>query len=1366
MASGARHPVLAQVAEILVSADGGATGYGSGYRLGPQLVLTARHVVDDAPPGGTVRVRLGGTPALHDAEPVWRGARDLALLRLIHPPTGPAPHGAQPGRLHADPPRLVAVTVTGFPAFSAIVDDAGRQTRDSYQVAAEIATHSHVKTGRLELARHGRLLTTGALWRGASGGAVFAEGYLIGVVTEADTQNAALFAVALPGPDEDAAFWSLLQADGVPDRLRPVRRITSYNDRVRQLADRLGPLRDRDAELAELVAFATSTDSGASYRWIVGPPWAGKTALATYFAANPPEDVDVVAFFISRSFGEQTRQFQQDVCDQLAALADEPYRRFAGTADLDSLWERALERAAATGRHLVLLVDALDENDEPPPIAALLPARTGSHGHVLILSRQLPPVPSAVPRAHPLRDERRCPRTPLAPSGFADQLRDRATDELADLLPDRNVRAVLTVLAVGGSMGVDDIAEVLRLEGRTLDLYDVRTITRTVSARVLSVVTDESAESFGFAHDELRRTTVDELGPAAIARCRAALHVWADSYARRDWPDDTPDYLLHRYMVTLAAETDPARLAALPTPARIALWQRRIGHDGFAVQELTDVLSALAAGPAGLRAVGVLAMRRYRLIATTADPSYSVPPAIPVAWARLGQWPRAEYLASHIFHTTQALAGLAEAAADEGDLDRFLRLMGATQEAARRRPAFEWFDARDFAVLGRAAGGLGAVEHGQQLLKQAEQFLRPGRPRNEDDRKAEALTKVAQAYAAIGDREYARRLVANAERMLDGLSDQGMRALYLSRIAFASAQVRGVDDAVRSFPALDDVPYEARVHTAFARAAAEADGPDAAAPLLDRAGARLPNLVRLRRVVYGRKEMRLREALYALTEVAAAAAHIGDIPRARRYALYAAESVQLLGFESSRDTIRGRLARIHEMLGDQATAAALIEAVTDTDARLEALTSCARALRETGDPVRADQLFERAVTVARSMTQGQRQQVEPRMDLAIAVAEAGDPALAEQIIGAMSRPRLPFWETLALTDAVAAAGRLDLTGPLLELAGDDASLQERMLPVLAAGAARAGQLSLVEGLAQRCADTHERARILRKAAVGAAEAGWFDAAERLLVGAAALHQSTSPDHGWVNDKDEAAQIAVLAMQAGSPTVSTFRGLVREPQWFEDQAASAVVQALDGDLDGAVRRAVATGSPPDRVSGLITLATIASSQGTHDSAGQLLDLAAQIAAAWPEAADYAVSGQISAIAVVAARLGHPARADELLRLLETAHPDHRAPALAARAEAFARAGEQDRATATLRDSFRCLLSREGGAHEYEALRACVISGMAVDAKQCRDHLAHALATEPQTLKFLAPVVLAEPQLAPLVIALFGGEDPELDVPSDI
>ncbi|MFJ7959833.1 trypsin-like peptidase domain-containing protein [Streptomyces sp. NPDC096319] len=1396
------HPALERVAELLVGPDGGGCVFGSGYLLGGRLVLTARHLLDDAPADSRVSVRLGGRPALHPAERVWASAapeHDLALVRLTGP-SAPDTAGSPPelGRLDADPARVVPVTATGFPALAGLVDADRVAVRDSYQVTAEVTTHSYVKTGRLELRCHGRSDATGARWRGLSGGAVFAEDSLIGVVVSAAGDTPVLHATPLSAVFADPGLRSLLAADGVRPGLRPVRRTAAYTGRVRRLARQVGELQDREAELAEIAGFARSrpwwyerggmypglrlrqpdrsdhdgsgddrrdhygsgddrwnedlphAPSHASYRWITGPPWAGKTALAAHFAAFPPPDVDVVSFFVSRSFGEQTRQFQQEVCDQLAALLGEPARTFSGQGALDSLWQRANDRAAFQGRNLLLLVDGLDENDESPPIAALLPTETGATGHVLVLSRAMPPIPAAVPRDHPLRDEERCPRVPLSPTRRADQLRERATDELTTLLPDREVREVLGTLAVGGPMTLDDLTAVMETAGGAPDPYDLRNLVRSVPARVLSSAAGGSggearaAERFGFAHDELRRATLAEIG-AAAGRHREALHVWADTYARRAWPDDTPDYLVAHYPAVLLASADTARLTALASPERVTMWQRRTGHDTDAAREIGDALRALAAGEGDdLRAAAVMAMRRYRLFEVPADPSFGFPAAIPVGWAEQGQWARADYLASVIWSSARAYAGIALVAADRGERERFHGLARQAWDAARSGSSGALWDAPRLAAVGRAAFGLDAPELGRQLLHAAAESLR-GHGGGNDDLRAKALAETAGEHAAAGERDTALALIGEAERLV--LAERSAATAHRDAVAFRSALVRGPDGALAALPVPREGVGAARTQASFARAAGRLGHVASCLAALEAAEAALRGLD---------------PDAYLLTvaEVVEAAARTGHDGIARRLAGEALARTPSASAPWQRDGVRARLAPLYELLGEPERADALTDEVDEVRYRLDALSACAEAAYERGDAERAGRLLDRAerLPAVDHLAGGQS---DPRRELAAANARCGRPDRAERILRALTVPGRHFWERLALADAVGRTGRLDQSERVLALADGDADWAHRAAAALAVGAARTGDLERVRELAA-FSDTAHRPLLLRFAAVGAAEGGHFELTARLIGLEREARQVSGRSVQRGKEDDPVATAAFLAARAGEPGwAEHFAGLVRPLGVPWPPSGSAISLAVRWDFDGARRAALGISVPPDRAEALAVVAEIADVRGHGALADELFEQARQAVELW-DAAPYGVDRARSRLAVTVARTGRLGMLGGLLRRMYASHPDHRVPVLAARAEALARQGEHAEAVAALDEAFTCFTSRRGGADEEKALAALVTAGTAVDPARSRRQVIRLLADRQRTPALLPAVVLADPELAPLAIDLMSGS-PERDRP---
>ncbi|MER5887183.1 trypsin-like serine protease [Streptomyces sp. NPDC001941] len=1381
MAPPAEHPALERVAEVIVRSPAGGWSYGTGYLLGSRTILTARHLLGTTEPTGTVSVRLAGDATLHPADVAWRtpedDSDDLALLRLSGEPPRPRSRHPDLGTLRADPARTVEVTVTGFPAFAGVTDPAGGDVRDSYQVTAEIATHTFTKTRRLELRPHARPRTLGARWRGLSGGAVFAEGSLVGVVVAAEPDAPALHATPVSALQGDPRIRRILADDGVSLELRPVRRPTRYGSRILQLAAHTGELHDRAEELADLEAFARSDQP---YRWVIGPPWAGKTALAARFAARPPDGVDVVAFFVSRSFGEQTRQFQQEVCDQLAALVDEPPGVFSGQSALDDLWARASAQAAATGRHLLLLVDGLDENDESPSIAALLPAETGAYGHVLVLGRENPPVPAAVPRSHPLRTEHGCPRIRLAPTPYANRLRERATDELAAVLPDRQARAVLGTLAVGGPMTVDDLADALgagaagarRAGARalvdgagalgtgalSLDAYDVRTVVDSVSSRVLSSLGEGSTQRFGFAHDELRRATVEAVGPTAAARHRAALHAWASDFDERGWPDDTPDYLVLHYPAVAMADPDPSALAALPSPGRVAMWQRRTGHDGSAVQEITDVLHALpTAGPEALRAACLLAMRRYRLLEVPADPSSSFPVAIVTAWAERGQWPRAEYLASVIWHSATAYADLAAVAARTGDLERAHRLVQRARAASARDQAGSVWHAPSVAALAPVMHRAGAPATARDLLREAEHLVHVAPPSPGTDLMAVALARVAEAHAATGDPAEARRVALDAERLADGSGSR--REDLLPRIAFGCAVARGFGDALRSFPRPRTPVGLARVYAEFTRAAAHAEGADLARTLLARGERALGALPAHGASQagdsappsrHGREPAHPRQRIAALLDLAESAVAV-DAAHARRLA----EEVEGSLTSSAAGSAVVRLAEVQQRLGRTEHAVALIHSLPDGAARLQALVRCAEAAHDAGADEDARGHLERAEPMVAALEEPRRQG-DVRTAFAIAVARAGDPERAERVLRDTSPPREHFWEALALTEAIARQGRFEQTEALFALGRRRTDQTNRTAARLAHGAGRFGDPRRVEALADRC-DTEHRYLVLREGALGAAEGGHFKLVGELLDAAGRALRGTARVARLGIEHDVAGLAAIEAVERGETRwAEALVRLIGHPGGYMSRTAQPVAHAVRGDLDAAERAARAVGIPPDRAEALTAVARIAAARGEADRADRLIDQAGQAAAGWTDAAAYARSRIWSRTAVGAALIGRTSRADELLRLLADASPDHRVPALAARATAHARDGSREEALALLDEAFSCLSSRAGGADAERALTAFVVAAREVDLARCRTYVVRLLATWPRTPAYLPAAVLTDPGLAALAVRLLADE----------
>ena len=207
-----------------------------------------------------------------------------------------------------------------------------------------------------------------------------------------------------------------------------------------------------------------------TYAWWQAGPWAGKSALASWFVTHPPAGVDIVSFFITGRLAGQADSdaFLDAMIEQLTALAPAGGGPAAVAGARVGAWLSLLASAAAQaeerGRRLVVVVDGLDEDDAGatpargrPSIASLLPRRPPSGVRVIVTSRPDPGLPDDLPAGHPLRT---CIPRRLPVSWVAEDLAQRAKQELRDLLTgdQTGIDVVGYIAASGGGLTRSDLA--------------------------------------------------------------------------------------------------------------------------------------------------------------------------------------------------------------------------------------------------------------------------------------------------------------------------------------------------------------------------------------------------------------------------------------------------------------------------------------------------------------------------------------------------------------------------------------------------------------------------------------------------------------------------------------------------------------------------------------------------------------------------------------------------------------------------------------------------------------------------------------------------------------------------------------------
>lgn len=527
----------------------------------------------------------------------------------------------------------------------------------------------------------------------------------------------------------------------------------------------------REEELAELEAFAAAPDGAPQYLWLQAGPWAGKTALLAWFAAQRlPAGVDAAHYFIVGRLGTNVREgFVRVVGEQLASAAGlrRPPTVDPEAPDLGPLYEAAARARATRHRRLLLIVDGLDEDADADQnscgIAGLLPKHPPHGMRVIVAGRHNPHVPLDLVSDHPLRNPGIVRQ--LTDSPAARIIRDSAMQELKALVKDPAVgRRLLGLLASAqGALSGQDLADLIGIPPLEVEEKLRSVVGRSMApTRVdllpldaqLQAEVDAGLQTFVLAHTELQKAAVRALDRNTIAASKMQLHAWADGFRAEGWPEDTPNYLLTGYTRLVRESADTGRLADLVLdPRRQLRLAERSGPD-IALADL-DCVAPSTSSPSLSTAARASASRE--LLVPRVRP---LPSAVSRTIARLGDVRRARNLA--------LASGSAAAKADNlAGVAHVLAAIGNEQATQTARDAAHWArmaltatGGRDYATdeaeatAGQAALALLATEQERDGLV----LLRSTRG---------SSTARNEAYA-----EAARMLPSHRPELLDDLEEQ------------------------------------------------------------------------------------------------------------------------------------------------------------------------------------------------------------------------------------------------------------------------------------------------------------------------------------------------------------------------------------------------------------------------------------------------------------------------------------------------------------------------------------------------------------------------------------------------------------------
>ncbi|MGW0993982.1 trypsin-like serine protease [Streptomyces sp. NPDC002523] len=823
--------------------DGRALRSGSGYLVAPGLVLTARHVVvseETGRPYPKIRVRVGHPrldTAVHRCDGTVRwigpGGLDVALLELAQRVEVPGtvlwgrPDGSEP----------ISYTGSGFPWHGKAAN--GERGVEAFSGRLQPITGGSGVNDlyALDLGASPDVPADGSqAWRGVSGAAVFCRDRLVGVTIYNDDRhgNRRLRAVPVHTFATDTAFTDHLRRHGVGAPVlvavdgRPPVPASGYRLEVRQqfAAD---PFEGRGEELARMTDFCTADDPAAPryWRWLA-PAWSGKTALMAQFVVDPPQGVDVLAFFVTR------RQLGRSDQTAFLAVMESRLREYLHDPGLVCTsegqflhgLERAAEQARAAGRRLVLLVDGLDEDTGVPDggsghsIAALLPRRPAAGLRVLVAGRPDPPVPSDVLDEHPLHDRAIDHPLDVSPAArVARQAADRAMTELW-AGPPLGLEVACVTAAAGGGLSAADLAHMARAAGEDRPRWAAWEVGQTLAGEAGRSFRRRQAEwtvdgadpepLFSLGHDELDQAVLGRM-TASLDTYRARVHAYADTWRAAGWPADTPEYVLVGYPVLLRQLGDVARLTDLATdPVRHErLWQTT-GADAQALSEIADAFRLHVRTPEpDLHACLRLALHREALRGRGGR----VTDDVILTWAELGRARRAIALA----RSANEPARLVDLLSKILLLDARPDIVAQATEAARavsdpvRRTQALLVPVRTLARTGRAEA---AVDLAREAAAVALTLTGPGPAPHPFAHVVEALVESGLADDALA--------------LLAGLPPRGLPAHAYERIAGILARAGRPHAAEALARTVDDPANRAVALFHVVRAHADADAPDTA----------------------------------------------------------------------------------------------------------------------------------------------------------------------------------------------------------------------------------------------------------------------------------------------------------------------------------------------------------------------------------------------------------------------------------------------------------------------------------------------------------------------------------------------------------
>jgi hypothetical protein len=212
-----------------------ANRYGTGYRIGGRLILTAAHLVDQT--GSICSVRSKDTFGDVEGTVVWKGqTADIALVELPEK-VDPCAESVVLGKLPAQRTgEKISFQMYGYPKWGGTVRREDLRAPGGRHVEGTIYLADTSPDGLLviepERLPSESISSSTSEWSGASGSAIICGGLVIGVQSchQNPNRSASLEASPLTQIGDDVHWFKLMETHGVCPKLELVQVLDAYNN--------------------------------------------------------------------------------------------------------------------------------------------------------------------------------------------------------------------------------------------------------------------------------------------------------------------------------------------------------------------------------------------------------------------------------------------------------------------------------------------------------------------------------------------------------------------------------------------------------------------------------------------------------------------------------------------------------------------------------------------------------------------------------------------------------------------------------------------------------------------------------------------------------------------------------------------------------------------------------------------------------------------------------------------------------------------------------------------------------------------------------------------------------------------------------